>query len=143
MRMADSTATSFITGSEPGRPRHVGQTCAFGYAPNAVEQPRREWFLRGTSQALIAAAPPEARRPRFTNPVAGSVYALDPDIPPRQQRLAIAVSGAAATHMLWLDGQRLGAADAAPLVFPRPGRHQLRLTDAAGRVIDQSLFSVR
>ncbi|WP_294087726.1 penicillin-binding protein 1C [Sphingomonas sp.] len=108
-----------------------------------IEQPRRDYFLAGTGQSQVSSAPAEARRPRITNPLSGSVYALDPDIPPRQQRLAIAVSGAAATHMLWLDGQRLGAADAAPLVFPRPGRHQLMLTDAAGRVIDQSLFSVR
>ena len=42
---------------------------------------------------LIAAAPGEARRPRITNPVSGSVYAIDPDIPIDRQRLAVAVIG--------------------------------------------------
>ena len=40
MRIADSTALRFTTGSEPGRPRHVGQTCVFGSAPNSVGQPQ-------------------------------------------------------------------------------------------------------
>jgi hypothetical protein len=40
MRIADSTAARFTTGSAPGRPRHVGQTWVFGSAPNPVAQPQ-------------------------------------------------------------------------------------------------------
>ncbi|PZP06025.1 MAG: penicillin-binding protein 1C, partial [Sphingomonas hengshuiensis] len=80
-----------------------------------IEQPRFDYFLRGTGQARFAAAPAAARRPRITNPVSGSVYALDPDIPIAHQRLSIGVSGQAAAHRLWLDRRDLGAADAAPL----------------------------
>src|SRR4028119_1090318 len=40
MRIADSTAVPFTTGSEPGRPRQVGQTCVLGSAPNSVGQPQ-------------------------------------------------------------------------------------------------------
>ena len=40
MRIADSTATAFTTGSEPGRPRHTGQTWVLGAAPNSVGQPQ-------------------------------------------------------------------------------------------------------
>ncbi len=108
-----------------------------------VEQPRREYFLRGTAQSLIASAPAEARRPRFTNPVAGSVYALDPDIPIDRQRLAIGVSGAAAAHRIMLDRRDLGPADHPPLVLPGPGAHRLKLIDLGGRVVDQILFTVR
>ena len=55
---------------------------------DAIEQPRAEYFLRGTGQSLIAAAPATARRARIVNPASGSVYAIDPDIPADRQRLA-------------------------------------------------------
>lgn len=103
------------------------------------EPPRRDYFLAGTGQTLIAAAPAAARRPRIVSPVSGSVYALDADIPPANQRLAVQLSGAAEGHRLWLDGRAL----AAPLFFPTPGRHLLRLADAGGRVVDQIVFTVR
>lgn len=108
-----------------------------------IEQPRFDYFLRGTGQARFAAAPAAARRPRITNPVSGSVYALDPDIPIAHQRLSIGVSGQAAAHRLWLDRRDLGAADAAPLVLAGPGRHLIRLVDLGGRVVDQVAFTVR
>ncbi len=38
--MADSTAVPLTTGSEPGSPRQVGQTCVFGSAPKTVAQPQ-------------------------------------------------------------------------------------------------------
>ncbi|MBN8849577.1 MAG: penicillin-binding protein 1C [Sphingomonas sp.] len=107
------------------------------------EQPRREWFLAGTSFAHADAAPAEARRPRIASPVSGSVYALDPDIPRDRQRLAVSVTGAAAPHRLRLDARDLGAADSAPLTFPAPGRHQLALVDIAGRTVDRVTFTVR
>ena len=110
---------------------------------NAIEQPRREWFLAGTGQSLIAAAPPEARRPRFTNPVGGAVYALDPDVPRDRQRLAVAVTGAAAAHRIVLDRADIGAADTTPQILPGRGVHRLRLVDLGGRVVDQVLFTVR
>lgn len=109
----------------------------------AIEQPRREYFLSGTAQTQIAGAPDTARRPRITNPVSGSVYALDPDIPIDRQRLAIGVSGAAAGHRIELDARDLGAADAKPLVLAAPGRHRLRLIDLGGKVVDQVIFTVR
>ncbi|WP_137788254.1 penicillin-binding protein 1C [Sphingomonas sp. 3P27F8] len=107
------------------------------------EQPRREWFVAGTSFARADTAPAEARRPRIAAPVSGSVYALDPDIPRDRQRLAIAVSGATALHRLQLDARDLGAPNAAPLIFPAPGKHQLALVDVAGRIVDRVTFTVR
>lgn len=129
----------------PGRepPPPVGVVASRVAFAGGREEPRREYFLRGTAQTLVAAAPAAARRPRFTNPVAGSVYALDPDIPMDRQRLSIAVSGAAAAHRVLLDRRDLGPADRAPLVLPGPGTHRLRLVDLAGRVVDQVLFTVR
>ena len=107
------------------------------------EPPRREFFLRGTGQGEMAAAPSAARRPRITSPVSGSVYAIDPDIPPDRQRLAVAVSGDVAGYRLILDKTMLGDADAGPQIVPRPGSHMLALVDPGGRTIDQVRFTVR
>jgi penicillin-binding protein 1C len=112
------------------------------YAGN-IEQPRREYFLKGTAMTLIASAPGESRRPRITNPVSGSVYAIDPDIPIDRQRLAVAVTGDAVTHRLLLDQKDLGDASTAPLILPGPGRHRLALLDLGGKVVDQVVFTMR
>uniref|UniRef100_UPI0035CC5353 penicillin-binding protein 1C n=1 Tax=uncultured Sphingomonas sp. TaxID=158754 RepID=UPI0035CC5353 len=128
-------------GSAPPRPAGVEQR-AIVFA-NAIEQPRTEYFLAGTGQSVIAAAPEQSRRPRITNPVSGSVYAIDPDIPPDRQRLAVDVSGAVTAHRLWLDKTDIGAADSHPEIIAGPGVHRLRLIDIAGRVVDQVLFTIR
>jgi penicillin-binding protein 1C len=111
--------------------------------PGTREPPRREYFLRGTAQTEMAAAPQAARRPRITSPVSGSVYALDPDIPIDRQRLAVNVSGAVAGYRLILDKQPLGDADTGQQILPRPGSHMLALVDPGGRMIDRVRFTVR
>jgi len=111
--------------------------------PGTREPPRREYFLRGTAQTEMAAAPQAARRPRITSPVSGSVYALDPDIPIDRQRLAVNVSGSVAGYRLILDKNPLGDADAGQQILPRPGSHMLALVDPGGRMIDRVRFTVR
>jgi hypothetical protein len=44
-RTARSKAWRFITGSDPGRPRQVGQTCVLGGAPNFVEHPQKSFVF--------------------------------------------------------------------------------------------------
>ncbi|MGQ2935048.1 MAG: penicillin-binding protein 1C [Sphingopyxis sp.] len=111
--------------------------------PGTREPPRREYFLAGTAQTEMAAAPQAARRPRITSPVSGSVYALDPDIPIDRQRLAVIVSGSVAGYRLILDKTPLGDADAGQQILPRPGAHMLTLVDPGGRMIDRVRFTVR
>lgn len=128
-------------GQAPKRPVGIEErTISFA---GGIEQPRREYFLKGTGQTQIASAPAASRRPRIINPVAGSVYAIDPDIPIERQRLAIGVSGEVTAHRLMLDRKDLGAADSKPLILAGPGRHMLKLTDVSGRVVDQVMFTVR
>ena len=110
---------------------------------NNVEPPRNDWFLTGTSQAAQSMAPATSRRPRITNPVSGSVFALDPDIPLDRQRMGVAVTGSVAGHRLVLDRTDLGDADARPQVLAGPGVHRLALLDPSGRTIDQVRFTVR
>lgn len=128
-------------GRQPPRPSGIEER-TIRFAGN-LEQPRREYFLAGTGLSLVAMAPEQARRPRILNPVAGSVYALDPDIPIDRQRLAVTVTGAVPGFRLTLDGHDIGAADTAPMILPPPGRHRLRLVDPGGAVVDQLLFTVR
>jgi penicillin-binding protein 1C len=108
-----------------------------------IEAARQEYFLKGTAQSVQIAAPAAARRPRITNPVSGSVYALDPDIPIDRQRLGFAVTGEVTGHRLVLDRRDLGDAANAPLVLAGPGVHRLALVDPQGHVVDQSRFTVR
>lgn len=108
-----------------------------------LESPRQEYFLKGTGQAVQVAAPATARRPRITNPVSGSVYALDPDIPIDRQRLGFAVTGEVTGHRLILDRKDLGDAENSPMVLAGPGVHRLALVDPSGHVVDQSRFTVR
>ena len=108
-----------------------------------IEPARIDYFLPGTGQTNLASAPATARRPKITNPVSGSVYALDPDIPLDRQRLRLTAAGAASGERLVLDRTDLGAADLGPLVLPGPGRHRLLLVALDGRVLDRVLFTVR
>jgi penicillin-binding protein 1C len=128
-------------GKAPPRPPGV-EAKRVSFASN-VEPQRTDWFLTGTGQSAQTFAPATARRPRIVNPVSGSVFALDPDIPLDRQQMAIGVTGAVAGHRLVLDRKDLGDADARPLVMAGPGAHQLALLDPGGRVIDQVRFTVR
>ena len=128
-------------GQAPPRPDGIEQRrVAF---QNNVEPQRDEWFLKGTGQPALAFAPEAARRPRIVNPVAGSVYALDPDIPIDRQRMGAEVTGLVTGHRLLLDNHDLGDADARPQILAGPGMHRLALVDPSGRVVDQVRFVVR
>lgn len=111
--------------------------------PGTREPPRREYFMAGTAQAEMAAAPQVARRPRITSPVSGSVYALDPDIPIDRQSLGVIVSGDVTGFRLILDKTTIGDADAGIQIPPRPGVHMLTLVDPGGQMIDRVRFTVR
>ena len=128
-------------GQAPARPAGIERR-AISFAGN-IEPPRREWFLAGTGQASLAAAPPGARRPRISDPVSGAVYALDPDIPIDRQRIRVMVAGAVAGGRLSLDRRDIGPAEDRPLILAGPGRHALTLLDASGRAVDRVLFQVR
>ena len=130
-----------------------------GQAP--IEAARTEWFLSGTGQALFSmnsiaandhptlaigqkslksvenALPGTAR---ITAPADGTILALDPDIPPANQRLALRAS---APGVRWqIDGKPL-ATGAHASWLPWPGRHTLSLVSADGQTLDQVRVEVR
>ncbi|MFE8645513.1 transglycosylase domain-containing protein [Sphingomonas sp. NCPPB 2930] len=135
---------------------------------DALEAPRTEWFLAGTAQNLFAMdsiadgrrAEPDAGAfdaenptaagaggsvdgtvPRIVAPVDGTIVALDPDIPPRHQRVRLQAAGGGALR--WqVDGAPL-ARGAQAGWLPWPGRHRIQLVDGAGRVHDEARIEVR
>lgn len=123
----------------PARPAGV-EDRRIRFAP-AVEPERHELFLAGTGQSLFAATAPAAGRPRIVTPVAGTIYALDPDIPSGRQQVRFATAGVADSARLMLDGRPLAALD--PLWHPVPGAHRLVLADADGKALDSVIFHVR
>jgi len=104
-----------------------------------IEPPRDEWFLAGS-------APPSGRvSPRggsvpigITSPADGSVFALDPDIPPGSQRITFEGERGS-----WVLDGRVVATGIRHRWAPWPGRHRLELRAADGRVIEQVDFEVR
>jgi len=125
---------------EPLRPEGV-EAQRIRFEP-AIEPPRAEVFLAGSARPVIRLADAAQLAPRIVAPVAGTVVALDPDIPPAHQKLAIAAAAGAGAR-LELDGAVLGSAARPHAWFPRPGMHRLRLVGADGSVLDEAGFEVR
>jgi len=109
--------------------------------PRGAEPARVEWFLTGTEppETPLGAVSP----PRIVAPVSGTSIALDPDIPPSQQRVSFEAH-TGRPHLRWLlDGADMGAGTDIVLWSPRPGAHTLSLVDARQRRVDTVAFSVR
>jgi penicillin-binding protein 1C len=134
----------YLHADRPGRaPRPpTGVTHAqVAYRP-AFEPARSEWFVSGTETALVELAAPDKRAPMIVYPVAGSIVAIDPDIPNELQRVMLQAQ--AGQGMRWrLDQQDIGAADAELPWRPVPGEHQLELVDANDKAIAEVRFEVR
>ena len=104
------------------------------------EPPREEVFLAGTQSgpAMVPAPSERSRRFGITKPRDGTLFAIDPDIPPASQRITFEGEGGT-----WvLDGKRLGKGERL-MWAPWPGRHELRLEGRAGQVVQTVRFEVR
>ncbi len=129
-----------------------------GSATEPAEAARQEWFLKGTEQPSFAihseapsAGKPRARGqkglkntsqalPRITNPTTGTIIALDPDIPPRHQRVRFTAQG---EQLRWvMDGKVFAKGPVAPWL-PWPGRHVVQITNERGEVLDEVRLEVR
>ncbi|WP_228778509.1 MULTISPECIES: penicillin-binding protein 1C [unclassified Polaromonas] len=126
-----------------------------------LEAARSEWFLQGTEQTVFAinsgaetqgatlargqkssrkpAAEPDAP-PRITAPASGTIIALDPDIPPKHQRVSFSAEGRGTRWLM--DGKEFARGPQAQWM-PWPGRHVVQLVDAGGKVADEIKLEVR
>src|SRR5262249_10178857 len=120
----------------------VGQQVAFA---GRVEATRREWFQRGTEPAADdgPAGSATGALARIVAPAAGTILALDPDIPAGRQRVPFEARDAVAGQRWLLDGAVIGA-PAELLLWPAAsGRHRLSLVAQDGRIVDTVSFVVR
>ena len=126
--------------------------------PAALEAARREWFIQGTQQASFAinTRATEARQSvvrgqsgtatsgkphgRITAPTTGTIIALDPDIPPKHQRVSFSAEGA---NLRWLMDGKFFAKGSSAQWLPWPGRHVVQIADTKGRVMDEVRLEVR
>jgi penicillin-binding protein 1C len=117
------------------------------------EPAREEWFMNGTEQAQQRASAQlagasagvgagsglvNAARFGIVSPRDGSIFAIDPDIPPTAQRISF--EGEPGTWVL--DGKRLGVAPRWSWA-PWPGRHELSLVGRSGETLQIVHFEVR
>jgi penicillin-binding protein 1C len=108
----------------------------------SISQAKQEWFIAGTETTLIRRADSQVV-PRIAYPRAGTIVALDPDIPPEAQRLFFEAEPEG-TRLEWiLDGQSLGIAAALVPWSPRKGKHLLKVLDPQGKELDSVDFEVR
>ena len=111
-----------------------------------VEAARKEWFLAGTEQPSFAMHSGATRANysetggRITSPTTGTIIALDPDIPPKNQRVSFQADG---SNLRWLMDGRVFAKGASAQWLPWPGRHVVRIVDAKGKVLDEVRIEVR
>jgi penicillin-binding protein 1C len=83
------------------------------------------------------------RAVRWRSPSEGLVIALDPDIPPLQQRLPLLLEGDPQGLRLRVDGVEATGSGLPEWWVPLPGTHKLELVDEAGTVRDSATVTVR
>jgi penicillin-binding protein 1C len=155
-----ATVMQYLHAREPSRrpmvPTGVSESrVTFG---GALEAARPELFLRGTEQQQVAidsiatrARPERAAAlfisqnrdtggARITSPPAGTIVALDPDIPPQRQRLRFTAEG---VGLHWrMDGKEFARGGDVKWP-PWPGRHRVQLAGAHGELLDEIRIEVR
>lgn len=121
----------------------IRQAVVFEHGSTADDTPvdadREEVFLAGTQQARWTLVKGQGADRGIRLPQDGAIFALDPDIPPKAQRITLATDRARAQW--WLDGKRLSGARIVRW-SPWPGRHELILRDGAQQ-LDLVRFEVR
>lgn len=116
----------------------------------SVEPPRSEVFIGDTAMSEVRLSRELLRAgqgmPRIQQPVSGTILALDPDIPPANQRAWFRAANLAAQEarsVQWsVDGRIIGQGGEVPWM-PWPGRHVVRLLDLEGKVLDSAELEVR
>jgi penicillin-binding protein 1C len=165
-----ASVMSYLHASKPSRAPQppaglVREKVMLSQAGLALEAERQEWFVSGTQQTRFAMDSSNTMKSvalradltratdqkslqnrsknqtaQITSPASGTIIALDPDIPPRHQRLHFKAQAYAAQWRL--NGKNLGSAKDVQWL-PLPGRHMLQLVDGQDSVLDEVTFEVR
>lgn len=108
-----------------------------------IEAEREEYFLPGTQQSKIYFTENngEDTVPKILAPTLGTIYAIDPDIPPQYQKVVFQSIGIEKPSWC-LNKKPIGQGKALHW-NPWPGKYTLQLRSEAGEVIDTVQFEVR
>jgi penicillin-binding protein 1C len=110
--------------------------------PNDVEPPRQEWFVAETQPAGSPSGLDDSS-PQILSPAAGTIIALDPDIPAAAQRVVFEASRGARDSQWILDGRALAPVRGTLLWTPTPGPHTLSVGRDSGNTAPTIQFVVR
>lgn len=110
-----------------------------------IEAARDEWFMRGTEPAAgtIAAREESGAGARIVTPTDGTIIALDPDIPPANQRVLLQSGDGAQAGCWTVNDQSLGCSASPVRWAPVAGDVVIRLLDASGQERDRANLIVR
>lgn len=133
--------------SNASAPPEGVQRLMIHYQP-ALEASRVEYFLAGTEQAefiLPDSATDMGAKPVITRPVGGTILALDPDIPPRNQRLLLQAKGdpQVLQGVRWLINGKLWSSGPQAWWPLQPGRQTVTLYSSEQQLLDTVVFEVR
>jgi len=110
--------------------------------PIAGGSERPEWFIRGTEPVAVSIKA-IGFLPHIVYPPSGAVFAVDSDIPKKQQRIFFKARGRTNGLSWVLDGQPFRPATGRAAWSPSSGHHELALCDAGGVILDSVRFQVR
>jgi penicillin-binding protein 1C len=116
-----------------------------GVARRATEvsgTPRNEWFIAGTEPPTSLESAGRSFQ-RIQYPAAGTIIALDPDIPEAQQRVRFSAHERSEDHQWVLNGRTLGSAGTGLAWKPKRGKYLLALVSREGKILDSVSFEVR
>lgn len=115
-----------------------------------IEPSRQDVFLGDTAVNRVSLAAKTITTVRgssgIAEPVDGAIFALDPDIPPLNQRVslrAVSLAGQGGKNVSWRIGQDVIAQGPVAQWAPWPGRHKVQLLDEAGALLQQISIEVR
>ncbi|MEO6985246.1 MAG: penicillin-binding protein 1C [Paralcaligenes sp.] len=131
-------------------PRPLGVSARTVTFDNNIEPVREDVFLGDTAVSRVRLSADELRVDstglHIARPVSGTIVALDPDIPPVNQKIwlhAANLAGGLPARVQWrIDEKIIGAGAELPWA-PWPGKHRIELLDEAGRLLDKAFIEVR
>ena len=111
----------------------------------ANEPARKEWFISGTEQTQFL--PPDSQNSRTNSahahiqtPTNGTIVAIDPDIPPKHQRLLLRTDQ---PRVHWQINGKPAGSGSSVYWMPWPGKHQISLHNLSGKTLDTIQIEVR
>ncbi|MBP6018741.1 MAG: penicillin-binding protein 1C [Burkholderiaceae bacterium] len=117
---------------------------------DTIEPSRQDVFLGDTAISTVSLASSAitkgSSRSGIVEPVDGSIFALDPDIPRHNQRVslrAVSLAGQGSQKVSWRIGKDIIAQGPLAQWAPWPGRHKVQLLDEAGTLLQQINIEVR